>query len=42
MDKSLGDNGAYLKGGLAMATDVILMKLLATGSTYGNEDVTVI
>ena len=39
LSKSLGDNGAYLKGGLAMAT-IDTTETLATGSTYGNEDVT--
>ena len=39
LSKSLGDNGAYLKGGLAMAT-IDTTETLATGSKYGNEDVT--
>ena len=39
LSKSLGDSGAYLKGGVAMAT-IDTTETLATGSTYGNEDVT--
>ena len=39
LSKSLGDSGAYLKGGVAMAT-IDTTETLATGSKYGNEDVT--
>jgi len=39
LSKSLGDSGAYLKGGVAMAT-IDTTETLATGSVYGNEDVT--
>ena len=39
LSKSLGDYGAYLKGGVAMAT-IDTTETLATGSKYGNEDVT--
>ena len=39
LSKSLGDSGAYLKGGVAMAT-IDTTETLATGSMYGNEDVT--
>ena len=39
LSKSLGDSGAYLKGGVAMAT-IDTTETLATGSAYGNEDVT--
>ena len=34
----VGGNGAYLKGGLALAT-IETTESLATGTTYGNEDV---
>jgi len=39
LSKSLGDSGAYVKGGVAMAT-IDTTETLATGSVYGNEDVT--
>jgi hypothetical protein len=39
LSKTLGDSGAYLKGGVAMAT-IDTTETLATGSKYGNEDVT--
>ena len=39
LSKSVGGNGAYFKGGVAFAT-IDTTETLATGSTYGNEDVT--
>ena len=39
LSKSVGDSGAYVKGGVAMAT-IDTTETLATGSVYGNEDVT--
>jgi hypothetical protein len=39
LSKSVGDSGAYVKGGVAMAT-IDTNETLATGSVYGNEDVT--
>ena len=38
LSKSLGDSGAYLKGGVAMAT-IDTTETLATGSAYDNEKV---
>jgi len=39
LTKEVGSAGAYLKGGIAMAT-IDTTEKLATGTTYGNEDVT--
>ena len=39
LTKTVGDAGAYLKGGFALAT-LDTTEKLATGSTYGNEDIT--
>ena len=38
LSKSFGDSGAYVKGGVALAT-IDPTETLATGSTYGNEKV---
>mgnify|MGYP001274067717 CR=1 FL=1 len=39
LSKTLGDSGAYFKGGMAFAT-IDTTENLATGTAYGNEDVT--